>query len=134
MNFWDKLYSHITPEHFEGWVLFICGGISILWVHLRFGQDFRDGLRGDNKHFDAPEISLYLFFWYSPFIIMSASWLDFVPPREVWYFMGANLLFALLGRVALERIISLRIGGGTTTIRKESKEEVVTEQKAAQKP
>jgi hypothetical protein len=114
----DFLEDLIRSNHTEGYVVFIFGSIVVLRVHIVYGKEFRDGLKGANKLFEAPEIALYFFFWYSPFVVMYAAFLQIDPPKYVWLFMAGNLLFALLGRVGLERIIAMRIGGSSTTTEK----------------
>lgn len=120
----DLINDLIASEHTEGALVFFVGSVIMLLVQLNNQPEYKKGLKGSNLLFEAPEISMHLFFWYSPYIIMFGVFMQVEISTSVWYFMAANLAFALLGRIGLERIISLRLGGGssTTTIKKETTE------------
>lgn len=121
----DLINDLIQSEHTEGALVFFIGSVVILMVQIFNDPEYKKGLKGANILFEAPEISMHLFFWYSPYIIMYGVFMQVEISTSVWYFMAANLAFALLGRIGLERIISLRFGGTTTT--KEFKKETTTE-------
>lgn len=111
----DLIKDLISSDHTEGIIFFFVGAFVLLYVHLRYGEEFRTGLKGENKLFESPEISLYLFFWYSPFIIMYGAFMQVEISVYIWYFMAANLAFAFLGRWGLERIITMRFGGSSSS-------------------
>ncbi len=121
----DLFKDLISGSHTEGIIFYIVGSVVLLYVHLRYGQEFRNGLKGENKLFESPEISLYLFFWYSPFIIMYGAFLQVKIDIYIWYFMAGNLAFALLGRYGLERILSARFGGSSSSSTETTKEVTV---------
>jgi hypothetical protein len=122
----DLINDLIASEHTEGVLVFFVGSVITLLVQLSNEAEYKVGLKGTNKLFEAPEIALHLFFWYSPYIIMYGVFMQVEISLSVWYFMAANLAFALLGRIGLERIISMKIGGSSSTV--EKKETVITKE------
>lgn len=122
----DLINDLIESDHTEGVLIFLVGAMVMLRVQIANDAEYKRGLKGSNTLFEAPEISMHLFFWYSPYVIMYGVFMQVEIHQSVWYFMAANLAFALMGRIGLERIISLRFGGTTTTT-KESKKETTTE-------
>lgn len=117
----------------EGFLLYIMGSITVTYVQVRFGQEFREGFKGRNKLWDIPEHSVYLWSMYSPHVVMASAFLGFDPPEAVWWYMGANLAFALLGRYGFEQLVALRFGGGsggsTTITQKKKESETIIEEK-----
>jgi len=113
MKLIDDFIANLTPGHFEGMMLYIFGSVTITFVLVRNHGDFKMGLKGINKLWEAPEITIYLWLWIFPHFVMSITFLQFNPPDMMYYFMGAILLFALSGRAGLEFIFN-RFGGGKT--------------------
>jgi hypothetical protein len=113
-----------------GFLLYCFGAITVTLVLYRRGAEFREGLKGRNKSWEAPEVALYLWFIYSPHIVMAAAFMEIQVPESVWWFMGANLAFALLGRYGLEQLISLRFGNASSTKITEKKEVTIEENKS----
>jgi len=106
MKLWDDFINNLTPGHFEGMLLYILGSISITRVHIIYAKEWTEGLKGMNKLWEAPEIVVYLFCWLYPHIIMASAFLNMKVEIEVWYFLGAILLFSLTGRWGLEALLS----------------------------
>lgn len=105
----DTLLKLINnSRHLEGLILYCIGSISITIVHLKNLSEWKKGLKGDNGLWESPEITIYLWLWLFPHVIMSVLFLQYTPPTYFWYFMGACLLFSLLGRWGFEWLLSLR--------------------------
>ena len=127
--FENWITSLSEAHHLEGFVIYLLCSIIHTIVMIKHGEEFRRGMRGLNQEWDPSEISLYIFFWYSPHVITGTAFLDFHPIEPVWWFMAANLLFALLGREGLKQVLSLRFGSfvqsGGTILKEETKKEVI---------
>lgn len=111
LGFWD----HITPDHFEGMMLYIFGAISVTLVHLRNGSEWRTGLKGINGHWESPEVCIYLFSWIFPHMIMADQFLGLKASDFAWYFMLGLLAFALTGRFGLEWLLAFKSGASKVT-------------------
>lgn len=131
---------HLLLDHFiqglsqallsPGFLLYCFGALTITYIQIKYGSDFREGLKGKNKSWEPPELSLYLWFIYSPHIVMSSAFMNIDVPEWVGWFMIANLAFALLGRIGLEQLINLRFGSASSTKITEKKEVTIEENKS----
>lgn len=121
----NDFIKNLTPGHFEGMLLYVFGSISITRVHFVYAKEWTEGLKGDNKLWEAPEIVVYLFCWLYPHVIMASVFLEMKVETYVWYFMGAILLFSLTGRWGFEWLLAWkgRAPESTTTTKTEIKVE-----------
>lgn len=120
-----NIIDHILQgPHFLGLLCYIGGAISITWVHIYFKEQVVDGLKGENKKWEAPEWIVYLASWIFPHMLMSSGFLEMKFPIEAWLFMGALVLFGLTGRWGLEWLLAVKNG---TVIKQETKIEKTTE-------
>lgn len=110
----DKFVSNITPGHFEGILLYCAGDLSITIVQVLLAKSWIKGLKGDNGRWEPPEIVVSLWIMLFPRMILASGFLKMTFPTEAWYFMAAVLLFVLLGRERLEKIISSKIPSAST--------------------
>jgi hypothetical protein len=117
---WDKIvfvvddfFNRLEPGHFEGMILYMIGSISVLYLEIKYRHDWATGLKGENGRWEAPEIVIRLWILIFPHFIMSSGFLQINWPTEAWYFMAAVLMFVLLGRERLEKLIQFRLGGNS---------------------
>lgn len=110
----DLIKDLIASTHTEGILFFAVGSGVLLSVQIHRDEEIRTGLKGENKLFEAPEISLYFFFWYSPYVLMYGAFMQVEISVNILLFMAANLAFALLGRYGLQQLLVGRFGGTTT--------------------
>lgn len=117
---WDKIlyvvndfFDRLEPGHFEGMILYIIGSISVLYLEVKYRKEWAIGLKGENGRWEAPEIVIRFWLLLFPHFIMSSGFLQIKWPTEAWYFMAAVLLFVLLGRERLEKIIHVKFGGSS---------------------
>lgn len=112
MKYLQDLLDHFfnSKDHLEGLFLYVCGSVTVTIVHIRNEKVFIEGLKGENKLFEAPEVILYLFCWIFPHVLMIDQFLQLKLSIEGWYFMGVLLLFGLTGRWGLQWLSSIRTG------------------------
>lgn len=114
----DQLYKllndfikNLTPGHFEGMFLYLCGAISMTWVQVVNRHEIKEGLKGENKLWESPEWIIYLWSWLFPHVVLAVLFLGYNPPAYFWYFFGIMGMYGLLGKYAFEWILAWRHGG-----------------------
>lgn len=110
VKYFNDLLTHISEVHPEGMLLFMVGSLMITTVHIIHFHEFKSGLKGDNRHFEAPEICIYFFTWLFPYSLMADQLLALHPSTYMWYFMAVLLLFGLTGRFGLEWLLAIKNG------------------------
>ena len=103
-------------------ILFILISIYFTVINLYYSKKWDIGLKGRNRSWDSPEITIKLFNYTWPICIFIDFLLD--PPGSdmAWIFLILVLAFSLLGRVGFEAVIGWRtkIMGGSTEIKTET--------------
>lgn len=110
-----KLLTHIVAEHPEGMLLYLFGALTITLIHLINSREWRIGLKGENKIWEAPEICIYLFTWLFPHMIMADQFLALKASDLCWYFMLGLLAFGLTGRFGLNWLLAFKNGQSKVT-------------------
>jgi len=103
----DALEKAITTNA-QGMLLFVCGTIVMTVLHILHGKSFVLGLKGDNHLWESPEILTYLITWLLPEFLMADAWLGLRLSDAGYLILGEIVLFALMGRLGLEYMLSLR--------------------------
>jgi len=133
IELFDKFVSYLTPGHLEGLMLFLISTAIMTGVHIKFLNEWRDGLKGVNGLWEGPEILLYICFWLLSPMILADIFLQLKASDIVWYIFMACIFFGLTGRWGLEWLLAFKGGASqvtsTTTEKTVEKEKVVTEQK-----
>jgi uncharacterized membrane protein len=111
----DALEKAITTNA-QGMLLFVCGTIVMTVLHILHGKSFVLGLKGDNHLWESPEILTYLITWLLPEFLMADAWLGLRLSDAGYLILGEIVLFALMGRLGLEYMLSMR--GRTVTEKK----------------
>jgi hypothetical protein len=106
--------ENLTPGHFEGLLLYICGAITITWVQLHFKNQVVEGLKGENGKWEAPEWLVYISAWIFPHMIMANGFLGMSFSLEAWLLIGSLTMFGLTGRWGLEWLYSMKTGNKPT--------------------
>jgi hypothetical protein len=114
-RFLNALETAITSNA-QGMFLFSCGTIVITIIHLVHAKAFVLGLKGENKLWESPEILTYLITWLLPEFLMADAWLGLRLSDAGYLILGEIVLFALMGRLGLEYMLSLK--GRTITEKK----------------
>jgi len=100
----------------QGMLLFVCGTFVMTVLHLVYRKQFVEGLKGENHLWESPEILTYLITWLLPEFLMADAWLGLRLSDAGYLILGEIVLFALMGRLGLEYMLSLR--GRTITEKK----------------
>jgi len=123
----------------QGMLLFVCGTFVMTVLHLVYRKQFVDGLKGENHLWESPEILTYLITWLLPEFLMADAWLGLRLSDAGYLILGEIVLFALMGRLGLEYMLSLR--GRTITEKKievthktESKDTTTEAEKKQEEP
>ena len=103
----DALEKAIT-QNAQGMLLFICGTIVITALHLIHDKAFVHGLKDENQLWESPEILTYLITWLLPEFLMADAWLGLRLSDAGYLILGEIVLFALMGRLGLEYMMSLK--------------------------
>jgi uncharacterized membrane protein len=103
----DALEKAITTNA-QGMLLFVCGTIVMTVLHILHGKHFVLGLKGENHLWESPEILTYLITWLLPEFLMADAWLGLRLSDAGYLILGEIVLFALMGRLGLEYMLSLR--------------------------
>lgn len=124
-KFVESAVTHLLTITPEGMILYVCGAISITWVHLYHKKDVVKGLKGQNGLWEAPEWIIYQFTWLFPHMVMADQFLGLHASDFAWWFMLGLLLFALTGRFGLEWLLAFKSGASkveesTTTIQQKN--------------
>jgi hypothetical protein len=109
ISYFYALMDHMLLRP-EGIILYICGAITITAVHLYNMKDWRIGLRGENGHWESPEVCVYIFTWIFPHTIMADQFLALQASDWVWWFEMSLLLFGLTGRFGLNWLLAFKSG------------------------
>jgi uncharacterized membrane protein len=108
---WDRfilaLEKAITTNA-QGMLLFVCGTIVMTILHIMHGKAFVKGLKGENMLWESPEILTYLITWLLPEFLMADAWLGLKLSDAGYLILGEIVLFALMGRLGLEYMMSLK--------------------------
>ena len=123
----DALEKAITTNA-QGMLLFVCGTIVMTALHIFHGKSFVLGLKGDNHLWESPEILTYLITWLLPEFLMADAWLGLKLSDAGYLILGEIVLFALMGGLGLEYMMSLR--GRTITEKKTE----ITQTEVTKKP
>jgi hypothetical protein len=116
---WERLIEALEKAittNAQGMLLFVCGTIVMTGLHVLHGKAFVKGLKGENGLWESPEILTYLITWLLPEFLMADAWLALRLSDAGYLILGEIVLFALMGRLGLEYMMSLR--GRTFTEKK----------------
>lgn len=116
---WDRFitaFETAVTTNAQGMLLFVCGTAVINIIHIVHGKAFVHGLKGENKMWESPEILTYLVTWLLPEFLMADAWLGLRLSDAGYIILGELVLFALMGRLGLEYMMSLK--GKTFTEKK----------------
>lgn len=108
---WDRFitaFELAVTTNAQGMLLFACGTAVINLIHIIHGKAFVHGLKGENKMWESPEILTYLVTWLLPEFLMADAWLGLRLSDAGYLIVGELVLFALMGRLGLEYMMSLR--------------------------
>lgn len=111
MVMWDRFitaFELAVTTNAQGMLLFACGTAVINLIHIIHGKAFVHGLKGENKMWESPEILTYLVTWLLPEFLMADAWLGLRLSDAGYLIVGELVLFALMGRLGLEYMMSLR--------------------------
>lgn len=92
----------------QGMLLFVCGTFVMTALQLIYRKQFVEGLKGDNRLWESPEILTYLITWLLPEFLMADAWLGLRLSDAGYLILGEIVLFALMGRLGLEYMLSLK--------------------------
>lgn len=92
----------------QGMLLFVCGTVVMTALHAIHGRHFVTGLKGENGLWESPEILTYLITWLLPEFLMADAWLGLKLSDAGYLILGEIVLFALMGRLGLEYMMSLK--------------------------
>lgn len=110
----DKIFqdfiNHLTPEHFEGWLLYVIGAGAVTLVHIINARRWKIGLAGENKRWEGPEMVLYLCSWIFPYMILADGCLDRKFSDQAWWTIWALMAYGLTGRFGLEWLLAVKNG------------------------
>ncbi len=124
-----KFLDHLIKEHPEGVFFYMIGSSVMTWILIKNKDEFKQGLKGTNKLWEAPEIVIYLWTWMFTQSILAVLFLELTPPDMFWWFMFLCLIFALAGKDGILLLFNWRGVGRTTyteTIEKETSEKSET--------
>lgn len=116
---WERLTNALEKAitmNAQGMLLFVCGTFVMTLLHIVYRKQFVEGLKGDNHLWESPEILTYLITWLLPEFLMADAWLGLRLSDAGYLILGEIVLFALMGRLGLEYMLSLR--GRTITEKK----------------
>jgi small-conductance mechanosensitive channel len=116
---WDRFTNALDlaiTTNAQGMFLFVLGTIIMSAIHLIHAKAFVTGLKGENHLWESPEILTYLITWLLPEFLMADAWLGLRLSDAGYLILGEIVLFALMGRLGLEYMLSLR--GRTITEKK----------------
>jgi len=108
---WQTLlnaFEKAVTTNAQGMFLFACGTLVINVLHVLHGKAFVVGLKGENKMWESPEILTYFITWLLPEFLMADAWLGLRLSDAGYLILGEIVLFALMGRLGLEYMMSLR--------------------------
>jgi uncharacterized membrane protein len=108
---WDKFISAFEAAittNAQGMFLFACGTAVMTILHILHGNGFVKGLKGANLMWESPEILTYFITWLLPEFLMADAWLGLRLSDAGYLILGEIVLFALMGRLGLEYMMSLK--------------------------
>lgn len=108
---WERLIEALEKAittNAQGMLLFVCGTVVITVLHIIHWRAFVKGLKGENGLWESPEILTYLITWLLPEFLMADAWLGLKLSDAGYLILGEIVLFALMGRLGLEYMMSLR--------------------------
>lgn len=108
---WDRFvnaFELAVTTNAQGMLLFAFGSVIITLLHILHGKSFVIGLKGENKMWESPEILTYFVTWLLPEFLMADAWLGLRLSDAGYIILGELVLFALMGRLGLEYMMSLR--------------------------
>lgn len=111
---WERLVNALEAAittNAQGMLLFVCGTVVITTLHIIHWKHFIVGLKGENGLWESPEILTYLITWLLPEFLMADAWLGLKLSDAGYLILGEIVLFALMGRLGLEYMMTKR---GTT--------------------
>lgn len=108
---WERFINALEiaiTTNAQGMMLFSVGSFIMTFLHIFHGKAFIVGLKGDNKMWESPEILTYFITWLLPEFLMADAWLGLRLSDAGYLILGEIVLFALMGRLGLEYMMSLR--------------------------
>jgi hypothetical protein len=102
----EQLIFAASLHQIIGYFYFLGILIYIFSISLKHGKDFMVAIKGANDKFEMPEIIVMFVTIVYINILLSATFLGISPPSEVFFSIDAVILFALTGRVVMNKFSS----------------------------
>lgn len=111
----DKL----SDTRIDALLLYIMGTLYFLYLHRKHDSSMIEGLKGENKKWESPEIVVYFWIQSFPFVIFADQFLGLRMSTEMAVTYNIILFFAIMGRAGVELVLSWKakiLGGESRTV------------------
>lgn len=108
---WQRLIEALEraiTTNAQGMLLFVVGSFIMTLLHILFNKQIVTGFKGENKLWEPPEWMTYIVTWMLPEFLMADAWLGLRLSDAGYIILGELVLFALMGRLGLEYMMSLK--------------------------
>lgn len=108
---WQRLIEALEraiTTNAQGMLLFVVGSLIMTLLHLFFNKQIVTGFKGENQLWEPPEWMTYIVTWMLPEFLMADAWLGLRLSDAGYIILGELVLFALMGRLGLEYMMSLK--------------------------
>jgi len=105
-------FSTISIEKLIGFVIMGSVLLYLLYISIKKKKDLWEGIKGKDGVLELPEIIITICMILYPVIVLADVFLDLHATEAVFWSLDAIILFALTGRVAMDKFRQEKIDKG----------------------
>lgn len=103
LEHFSALLSSVSIERLIGFVIMGAVLFYLLYISVRKKKDIWEGIKGKDGVLELPEIIITICMILYPVIVLADVFLDLHATEAVFWSLDAIILFALTGRVAMDK-------------------------------